>query len=146
MIRRPPRSTRTDTLFPYTTLFRSGRPLEGTGVGRRRDGEPRALPRIEQIVGGVATRGQRQAEQGRALALFLALIRQVRVFCRDQGRNGPQPAQPPLQPGGGHDEGAFEGVVVAVQGRTVAQQLLIAAAAGDRTSTRLNSSHKSTSR
>src|SRR3546814_959801 len=28
MIRRPPRSTRTDTLFPYTTLFRSP---EGTG-------------------------------------------------------------------------------------------------------------------
>src|SRR3546814_21042913 len=31
MIRRPPRSTRTDTLFPYTTLFRSER-----GVTRRR--------------------------------------------------------------------------------------------------------------
>src|SRR3546814_3723846 len=27
MIRRPPRSTRTDTLFPYTTLFRSPAPL-----------------------------------------------------------------------------------------------------------------------
>src|SRR3546814_19153954 len=27
MIRRPPRSTRTDTLFPYTTLFRSREPL-----------------------------------------------------------------------------------------------------------------------
>src|SRR3546814_3397908 len=27
MLRRPPRSTRTDTLFPYTTLFRSGRAL-----------------------------------------------------------------------------------------------------------------------
>src|SRR3546814_19208339 len=26
MIRRPPRSTRTDTLFPYTTLFRSTKP------------------------------------------------------------------------------------------------------------------------
>src|SRR3546814_7293762 len=26
MIRRPPRSTRTDTLFPYTTLFRSPEP------------------------------------------------------------------------------------------------------------------------
>src|SRR3546814_9370159 len=26
MVRRPPRSTRTDTLFPYTTLFRSPRP------------------------------------------------------------------------------------------------------------------------
>src|SRR3546814_4625060 len=28
MIRRPPRSTRTDTLFPYTTLFRSAFPME----------------------------------------------------------------------------------------------------------------------
>src|SRR3546814_4129745 len=27
MIRRPPRSTRTDTLFPYTTLFRSESPF-----------------------------------------------------------------------------------------------------------------------
>src|SRR3546814_20129816 len=27
MIRRPPRSTRTDTLFPYTTLFRSASPV-----------------------------------------------------------------------------------------------------------------------
>src|SRR3546814_4468902 len=27
MIRRPPRSTRTDTLFPYTTLFRSAQQL-----------------------------------------------------------------------------------------------------------------------
>src|SRR3546814_13768377 len=38
MIRRPPRSTRTDTLFPYTTLFRSP---EGAGahavfIGRER--------------------------------------------------------------------------------------------------------------
>src|SRR3546814_5997365 len=29
MIRRPPRSTRTDTLFPYTTLFRSLSRIEG---------------------------------------------------------------------------------------------------------------------
>src|SRR3546814_8489706 len=28
MIRRPPRSTRTDTLFPYTTLFRSAWPTQ----------------------------------------------------------------------------------------------------------------------
>src|SRR3546814_8302489 len=38
MIRRPPRSTRTDTLFPYTTLFRSrsARPhREARGVWRR---------------------------------------------------------------------------------------------------------------
>src|SRR3546814_2001223 len=33
MIRRPPRSTRTDTLFPYTTLFRS---IDAVDVGRDR--------------------------------------------------------------------------------------------------------------
>src|SRR3546814_5633049 len=32
MIRRPPRSTRTDTLFPYTTLFRSGQPVQRVHV------------------------------------------------------------------------------------------------------------------
>src|SRR3546814_12786563 len=32
MIRRPPRSTRTDTLFPYTTLFRSRWLHRGTGA------------------------------------------------------------------------------------------------------------------
>src|SRR3546814_18035 len=39
MLRRPPRSTRTDTLFPYTTLFRSehlGDHLRLVGVGRDR--------------------------------------------------------------------------------------------------------------
>src|SRR3546814_5450552 len=35
MIRRPPRSTRTDTLFPYTTLFRSADPDEGIGQRQR---------------------------------------------------------------------------------------------------------------
>src|SRR3546814_3293500 len=34
MIRRPPRSTRTDTLFPYTTLFRS--PRHGHDLPQRR--------------------------------------------------------------------------------------------------------------
>src|SRR3546814_11754381 len=42
MIRRPPRSTRTDTLFPYTTLFRSGlsavdAPDRRRTAGKRRD-------------------------------------------------------------------------------------------------------------
>src|SRR3546814_11771200 len=32
MIRRPPRSTRTDTLFPYTTLFRSAHPVNQGGI------------------------------------------------------------------------------------------------------------------
>src|SRR3546814_15710961 len=37
MIRRPPRSTRTDTLFPYTTLFRSDHD-DYALIGRARDG------------------------------------------------------------------------------------------------------------
>src|SRR3546814_13269302 len=32
MIRRPPRSTRTDTLFPYTTLFRSRIAIDGPAI------------------------------------------------------------------------------------------------------------------
>src|SRR3546814_14952569 len=42
MIRRPPRSTRTDTLFPYTTLFRS-KVARGHG---RREGEGRLVTRL----------------------------------------------------------------------------------------------------
>src|SRR3546814_2077037 len=56
MIRRPPRSTRTDTLFPYTTLFRSSRTQAieeglhlqhdrpGAFATDRRNQEPRLLP------------------------------------------------------------------------------------------------------
>src|SRR3546814_18062784 len=62
MIRRPPRSTRTDTLFPYTTLFRSlrarCRPAArgATAVtGRRRQpGGDQAHHRADQSGGGVA--------------------------------------------------------------------------------------------
>src|SRR3546814_1864930 len=60
MIRRPPRSTRTDTLFPYTTLFRSqrapgqvdqrGRAADRQAQRRRvdRPGRDEALPRLAQ--------------------------------------------------------------------------------------------------
>src|SRR3546814_4901417 len=41
MIRRPPRSTRTDTLFPYTTLFRSI--VIDFGAGDQRGGGGRVL-------------------------------------------------------------------------------------------------------
>src|SRR3546814_19775741 len=51
MIRRPPRSTRTDTLFPYTTLFRSTAAAERRDpVSRRQSlkaGDHRDLPLIE---------------------------------------------------------------------------------------------------
>src|SRR3546814_18576171 len=71
MIRRPPRSTRTDTLFPYTTLFRSRRRLEElwrvrrAGVeqprGRRVYGQifrPRRAPPDRDIEKGAARRGR----------------------------------------------------------------------------------------
>src|SRR3546814_1265371 len=51
MIRRPPRSTRTDTLFPYTTLFRSGRQnLRPIGIGER---EAQTVPRRDAVTAGV---------------------------------------------------------------------------------------------
>src|SRR3546814_12194780 len=74
MIRRPPRSTRTDTLFPYTTLFRSAlserragacRSLRG-GRARRIGARPgRAVDRRGGRAPGRADRCRR-AEIGRA--------------------------------------------------------------------------------
>src|SRR3546814_13164593 len=86
MIRRPPRSTRTDTLFPYTTLFRS----LGLQIGDRR-GDDRAVARIVGSI-GIGTRnmmlarrrhvairmedGQpRQPRTGRARSVIAALQR-----------------------------------------------------------------------
>src|SRR3546814_8464662 len=40
MIRPPPRSTRTDTLFPYTTLFRSGSLVAASLVAMVHDAQP----------------------------------------------------------------------------------------------------------
>src|SRR3546814_20529585 len=53
MIRRPPRSTRTDTLFPYTTLFRSARMTRAASWGAIEPdftavtGDLRELPPVE---------------------------------------------------------------------------------------------------
>src|SRR3546814_7444001 len=43
MIRRPPRSTRTDTLFPYTTLCRSKPPIQNPGQPHSHEGRCRNL-------------------------------------------------------------------------------------------------------
>src|SRR3546814_1142677 len=68
MIRRPPRSTRTDTLFPYTTLFRS---IAGVGEGwrcqqqREQAGAPAwrvAAGQIGRIMHGGEPRGGRAVE------------------------------------------------------------------------------------
>src|SRR3546814_13711880 len=63
MIRRPPRSTRTDTLFPYTTLFRSERAARvnadyvekiTNGEVKGKTGSLTALPIIETQAGDVS--------------------------------------------------------------------------------------------
>src|SRR3546814_9572037 len=77
MIRRPPSTTRTDTLFPYTTLFRSpaaGGDLEVLAAGGPLDeaGDAVALARGDQradLVGavvlvGVGDRGDRRGQVG----------------------------------------------------------------------------------
>src|SRR3546814_5546938 len=65
MIRRPPRSTRTDTLFPYPTLFRAHRPLRswpwiGTAWHRviRAGRVGMACPPKGQTIGGRAAWGR----------------------------------------------------------------------------------------
>src|SRR3546814_15931193 len=74
MIRRPPRSTRTDTLFPYTTLFRSpipaAPPVTRTTPGYVVDSDmPRTTVHRNAMPGDVA-RAVREQEQHRADDLF----------------------------------------------------------------------------
>src|SRR3546814_10736387 len=85
MIRRPPRSTRTDTLFPYTTLFRS--PVAGTGddpVLRRDrrenlcqawDDDRDAAPRDRQGSGGRSRSEEHTSELQSLMRISYA------VFC-----------------------------------------------------------------
>src|SRR3546814_952501 len=51
MIRRPPRSTRTDTLFPYTTLFRSRGLAWAVGIPRHQKVYPADVQLIFPVVG-----------------------------------------------------------------------------------------------
>src|SRR3546814_7767698 len=60
MIRRPPRSTRTDTLFPYTTLFRSAfvRAAEAEAVGQIWNlgaSNPQSVNRLVELLEGPVT-------------------------------------------------------------------------------------------
>src|SRR3546814_14822770 len=99
MIRRPPRSTRTDTLFPYTTLFRS--------LAVR----PNPLQAAEQAVHP----GKLPVQVGHGLRHVLAVVAQPDPHRGQVDRGEPLAAQNAAAAGGGE--------------------------AGDRKSTRLNSSH-----
>src|SRR3546814_7588349 len=91
MIRPPPRSTRTDTLFPYTTLFRSGIELQiaGFGIGlgavRRLPRKPGILPErdIEIATGLLDAAGARIP--ARALGCRIDARRHARSLHRLRG-------------------------------------------------------------
>src|SRR3546814_1530656 len=76
MIRRPPRSTRTDTLFPYTTLFRS-HPVLRCRRDRRR------CWHYESLLNSVSKpNGLDWVEIGRATSELQSLMRiSYAVFC-----------------------------------------------------------------
>src|SRR3546814_6400699 len=65
MIRRPPRSTRTDTRFPYTTLFRSAEPRGSVG----RSGLPSACTPVRGWLSGLHASVQRydDGQHGRSV-------------------------------------------------------------------------------
>src|SRR3546814_18421309 len=69
MIRRPPRSTRTDTLFPYTTLFRSGRVLQQAGhhLGGVDLVHSEGLQQAERLPFGGAVKGRGDQVEAAAL-------------------------------------------------------------------------------
>src|SRR3546814_15579465 len=84
LLRRPPRSTRTDTLFPYTTLFRS--------VGQVED-ILRSVLALALAIGFLlwGIRGQAQAENARdwrIASLLLMLLAVAKVFLLDASEIG----------------------------------------------------------
>src|SRR3546814_16713239 len=107
MIRRPPRSTRTDTPFPYTTLFRGGRRppsvLQVAGLtGARVEQRPQAVRRG----GGRGRRHPELPEDAVAdteieMALEANIGRRVRKDARVERRahRGPADGVAPRPPG-----------------------------------------------
>src|SRR3546814_17675111 len=74
MIRRPPRSTRTATLFPYTTLFRS--------QGRSAPSDRRGL--LRRLAGSRAHRRRRAQRAGSGDARLSLGLPGARLLCRIQ--------------------------------------------------------------
>src|SRR3989441_6740088 len=132
MIRRPPRST----LFPYTTLFRSGR--DGRGAVGEGSGEGEAGPATElrrAEVGGEHEEDPADTH-GEAQRPYLG-VEQLRV----EARRGPQ--GPVRRRGVGVPDAAATAVLTQLEPRhrPRATPRLEGHLEGDRKSTRLNSSH-----
>src|SRR3546814_4726707 len=79
MIRRPPRSTRTDTLFPYTTLFRSSCP---------RNSRERAFGAALSHAGPVFLHPRSHGAIGKLAAPGAHIVLEVRDSMRSRDRAG----------------------------------------------------------
>src|SRR3546814_7752589 len=77
MIRRPPRSTRTDTLFPYTTLFRA--PLQNFFLDRYAQAYRAEIAHFAEIVEGHTVPLAGYDDGVRALALAAAAAEATRT-------------------------------------------------------------------
>src|SRR3546814_2140459 len=143
MIRRPPRSTRTDTLFPYTTLFRSISILEAPG-------QMAVLPHAEAVVG--RARAERvgaqlsQAREGEGMRWWADVRGDSQRYGQDVSNydgGGPTLTVGVDWASGNLVYGAFGGY--GRQGMDWGQRRgsfdQTDASLGDRKSTRLNSSH-----
>src|SRR3546814_15778485 len=124
MIRRPPRSKRTDTLFPYTTLFRSRRGAEvaGGGVDLRQGFDRHLEEAAEFRIPGAAREVHQRGPRGGGDVGDAA----PRQTVEEEGVGGAEAQLAPRQQAlglvvMGDDPGKLGG--------------------GDRKSTRLNSSH-----
>src|SRR3546814_7288981 len=101
MLRRPPRSTRTDTLFPYTTLFRS--PPETSCAKTIRSLRPVAKVETLRLTGkvGECRRSERLDSRGRCMIVDDVSAQRVRPphlvpdsrlqprSCPSSSRHGP---------------------------------------------------------
>src|SRR3546814_7362713 len=67
MIRRPPRSTRTDTLFPYTTLFRSVSQLE-KNFNKKIGVSPKTYASMHRLFGLLRDKTENREDKWSALA------------------------------------------------------------------------------
>src|SRR3546814_2458798 len=78
MMRRPPRSTRTDTLFPYTTLFRSPFPSAGRSgdFGRVAQRESTPFTRVGSQVQSLSRRSEEHTSELQSL-----MRNSYAVFC-----------------------------------------------------------------
>src|SRR3546814_2164963 len=85
MIRRPPRSTRTDTLFPYTTLFRSTCWAEPSSC---RDSARTRCPGKTSALGAWCTCGARSEEHTSELQSLMRIS--YAVFCLNKNIERPE--------------------------------------------------------